>query len=199
MADAVVLPGGAFGPAAGMLLYAGTVAERRGASVRWHWWSRTPPPDAAGPWVAAEVAPLLGSGPLLIGKSLGTHAAGPAADHGLPAVWLTPLLNEPWVLDGLVRASAPCLLIGGTSDPHWDGARAHRLSRHVLEIPAANHGLQVPGPVSDSIAVLARVVTAIEDFLTAIGWPGDPGNRVEDAVDDADPATGAAGGPVGSG
>jgi hypothetical protein len=171
MADAVVIPGGALGPAAGLLLYAGTVAERRGASVHWHWWSQSPPSADAGPWVAAEVAPLLAAAPLLIGKSLGTNAAHLAADHDLPAVWLTPLLTDRYVLDGLARATAPCLLIGGTSDPLWDGAEARRLSPYVLEIPAANHGLQVPGPVSDSIAVLARVVTAIDDFLEAIPWP----------------------------
>jgi pimeloyl-ACP methyl ester carboxylesterase len=171
MAHAVVIPGGSFGPAAGLLLYAGAVAERRGASVHWHWWSQPPPSKDVGIWVAAEVAPLLGAGPLLIGKSLGTNAAGLAADHHLPAVWLTPLLTDDWVVDGLSRATAPCLLIGGTSDPLWDSAQARRLSRHVVEIPAANHGLQVPGPVSDSIAVLARVVTAIDDFLAEISWP----------------------------
>jgi hypothetical protein len=170
MAHVVVIPGGDFGPAAGMLLYAGTVAERRGASVHWHWWSR-PPADPVGPWISDEISPRLGTGPLLIGKSLGTNAAHLAADHDLPAVWLTPLLTDRYVLGGLARATAPCLLIGGTSDPLWDGAEARLLSPYVLEIPAANHGLQVPGPVSDSIAVLARVVTAIDDFLAAIGWP----------------------------
>jgi hypothetical protein len=170
MAHVVVIPGGDFGPAAGMLLYAGTVAERRGASVHWHWWSR-PPADPVGPWISDEISPRLGTGPLLIGKSLGTNAARLAADHDLPAVWLTPLLTDPWVVDGLARATAPRLLVGGTSDPTWDSAQARRLSPHVLEIPAANHGLQVPGPVSDSIAVLARVVAAIDDFLDEIAWP----------------------------
>jgi hypothetical protein len=170
MAHAVVIPGGAFGPAAGLLLYAGTVAERRGASVHWHWWSR-PPVDPIEAWISDEISPLLAAAPLLIGKSLGSNAAGLAADHRLPAVWLSPLLTDESVVDGLSRATAPCLLIGGTSDPSWDSARAGRLSPHVLEIPAANHGLQVPGPVSDSIAVLARVVAAIDDFLAGIGWP----------------------------
>jgi pimeloyl-ACP methyl ester carboxylesterase len=167
MDHAVVIPGGDFGPAAGLLLYAGTVAEQRGASVHWHWWSG-PPEDPIGPWIAAELGPVLVPAPLLIGKSLGTNAAHLAADHGLPAVWLTPLLTSPWVVSGLERATAPCLLVGGTSDPLWDGERARELSAHVLEIPAANHGLQVPGPVSDSVAVLARVVTAIDDFIAAL-------------------------------
>jgi hypothetical protein len=170
MAHAGVIPGGSFGPAAGMLWYAGAVAENRGASVHRHWWSG-PPSDPVGSWVSAEITPLLGPRPLLIGKSLGTKAAGLAAEHDLPAVWLTPLLTDPYVVGGLARATAPCLLVGGTSDPLWDSAEARRLSPHVLEIPAADHGLQVPGPVSDSVAILARVVAAVDDFLTAIGWP----------------------------
>lgn len=172
MAHAVVIPGGAFGPAAGMLLYAGAVAERRNASVHWHWWSGPPPAGPADGWAASEIGPVVRPGSLLIGKSLGTNAAGLAADRRLPAVWLTPLLTDPRVVDGLARATAPNLLVGGTSDPLWDSAGAARLSPRVLEIPGAGHGLQVPGPVGESVAVLARVVTAIDDFLDEIGWPG---------------------------
>lgn len=174
MADAVVVPGGALGPAAGMLFYAGEVAERRGATVHRHWWSDSPPSHTSPSveaWVCAEVAPLLGEGMLLIGKSLGSNAAGLAASRGLPAVWLTPILTTPWVVAALERATAPMMLAGGTTDPTWDGEVAHRLSPHVLEVPGGNHGLQVPGPAADSVAVLARVVAAMDDFLDEIGWP----------------------------
>ncbi|GLY93101.1 alpha/beta hydrolase [Actinoplanes sp. NBRC 103695] len=176
MSEALVIPGGALGPAAGMLLYAGEVAERRGATVHWHWWSGPPPKHtspSAEPWVCDEIEPLLGEGTLLIGKSLGTNAAGLAASRNLPAVWLTPILTAPWVVAALERATAPMMLVGGTSDPVWEGEVAHRLSPHVLEVPGAGHGLQVPGPAADSVAVLARVVAAMDDFLDAIGWPDD--------------------------
>src|SRR5690348_9687322 len=78
MADAVVIPGRLFGPGAPLPMYTGNLAESRGATVHRHEWSSTPPelPDP-GPWVAAEVTPLLdklGGRPLLIGKSLGTCA-----------------------------------------------------------------------------------------------------------------------------
>jgi hypothetical protein len=178
VADAVVLPGGKFGPAAGMLMYAGTVAERCGATVHRHSWSREPP-DPFEPsvesWVCGEVTPLLdavGGSPLLIAKSLGTNAATLAADRSLPAVWLTPVLTVPWVTSALGRATAPFLVVGGTADAMWDGASAGRLSPYVLEVEGANHGLYVPGPLTDSIAVLGRVVLAIEEFLETIGWPG---------------------------
>ncbi|MBE1495179.1 pimeloyl-ACP methyl ester carboxylesterase [Amycolatopsis lexingtonensis] len=178
MPDAVVIPGGAFGPAAGLLMYAGVVAERRGVTVHRHGWSQ-PPPRPSEPriesWVCDEIRPLLdrlGGSPLLIGKSLGTNAASLAAERSLPAVWLTPILTVPWVVAALARATAPSLLVGGTGDAMWDGAEARRLSPYLLEIPDADHGMQVPGPVSETVAVLGRVVTAIDEFLDAIAWPG---------------------------
>ena len=178
MADAVVIPGRLFGPAAPLPMYAGDVAQRRGAAVHRHSWS----PDIPRPdrpeienWVRGEVTPLLDSlegRPLLIGKSLGSNAAALAAERSLPAVWLTPLLTLPWIVDALERATAPFLLVGGTADTTWDGALARRLSPHVLEIPDGDHGLYVPGPLTDSIAVLSRLVVAVDEFLDAINWPG---------------------------
>jgi hypothetical protein len=178
MADVVVVPGARFGPAAGMLMYATAVAERLGATVHRHSWSQPPPkpfqPDVEG-WVREEIGPLLDAvdgRPLLIAKSLGTNAAALAAQRGLPGVWLTPLLTAPWVAAALSRATAPFLLVGGTADEMWDGGLARRLTPHVLEVHQADHGMCVPGPLTDSIVVLGRMVAAIQEFLHAIGWPG---------------------------
>ncbi|WFE52239.1 alpha/beta hydrolase [Micromonospora sp. WMMD1155] len=177
MADAVVIPGGKFGPGAPLLMYAGDVAEQRGATVHRHSWSQEFPEfDQPGiqSWVSGEIAPLVdtvGGRPLLIGKSLGTNAAVIAAERSLPAVWLTPLLTMPWVVAALDRATAPILLVGGTADTFWDGDIARRLSPHVLEVEGADHGMYVPGPLTESIAVLGRVVVAVEEFLDAVDWP----------------------------
>jgi pimeloyl-ACP methyl ester carboxylesterase len=167
-----------FGPAAGLLMYAAAVAERRGVTVHRHSWSQQPPkpfePEIEG-WVCDEIGPLLdaiGGSPLLIAKSLGTNAATLAAERSLPAVWLTPVLTVPWVAAALGRATVPFLVVGGTADAMWDGALARRLSPHVLEVEDADHGMLVPGPLTDSISVLGRVVAAMEEFLDAIGWPG---------------------------
>jgi hypothetical protein len=177
VADALVIPGGRFGPAAGLLLYAGSVADRRGARVHRHAWSREPSnpfePEIEG-WVRGEVIRLLdelGGSPLLIAKSLGTNAAALAAERSLPAVWLTPVLTVPWVVAALRRATAPFLLVGGTADGLWDGALARELSPYVLEVEGADHGMQVSGPLIDTIAVLGRVVVEMDEFLDAIGWP----------------------------
>jgi hypothetical protein len=177
MADAVVIPGRILGPASGMLMYAGAVAGRRGATVRRHQWSQQPPMPldrAVESWVCGDVAPLLdavGGHPLLIAKSLGTNAATLAAERGLPGVWLTPLLTVPWVAAAMRRATVPFLLVGGTADEAWDGALARRLSPHVLEVEDADHGMYVPGPLTESVAVLGRMVVAMEEFCDAIGWP----------------------------
>jgi pimeloyl-ACP methyl ester carboxylesterase len=167
-----------FGPAAGLLMYAAAVAERRGTTVHRHSWSQQPPQpfesEVEG-WVGDEVNPLLdavGGSPLLIGKSLGTNAAFIAAERRLPAVWLTPILTVPWVAAALGRATMPFLLVGGTADAMWNGALARRLSPYVLEVEGADHGMYVPGPLTDSIIVLGRVVTAVEEFLDVINWPG---------------------------
>lgn len=174
MADALVVPGRNLGPYSPLPWYAGEVAARRGAQVRRHEWTGEPPgplgPQLIG-WVRDQIAPLAGGRPLLVGKSLGSLAAGLAAERSLPAVWLTPLLTVPWAVELLERATAPYLLVGGTGDDLWDGAVARRLTPHVLEVEDADHGMVVPGSVPDSIAVLARVATAVDDFLTTIAWP----------------------------
>lgn len=178
MPHAVVIPGRMYGPGVPLLMYAGDVAERRGAAVHRHSWTEPPhlPTDPeVEAWVCGEVRTVLdtvGEAPLLIGKSLGTCAAGLAAERSLPAVWLTPLLHRPAVVDALARATAPCLLVGGTADPSWDPATARRLSPHVLEFADADHGLYVPGPLRESIEVLGQVVTGVEKFFDTIGWPG---------------------------
>jgi hypothetical protein len=95
---------------------------------------------------------------LVIGKSLGTLAAGAAAERGWRAVWLTPLLNAPEFVEMLRGRSAPALLVGGTNDPAWNGDLARELSDDVLELDGADHGLA-------KIEHLPRIVEAIGAFL----------------------------------
>jgi hypothetical protein len=78
---------------------------------------------------------------LVIGKSLTTRAAGIAAERRLPAVWLTPLLNDPESVELLRARTAKALLIGGSNDPTWDRTLARELSDDVVELPGADHGL----------------------------------------------------------
>jgi hypothetical protein len=156
-------------------LFAADAARLRGAQMHYVSWSgEVPPePEARGPWAVEQVAAALRGlpRPLMIANSLGTVAAGLAADCELPAIWITPLLHRSEVVDGLRRAGAPRLLIGGTADSSWRPAVARELSPHVFEVEGADHGLRVPGPLAKSAAVLGEMATAIEDFLDRVLWP----------------------------
>ena len=171
--DVIVLPGGMYGPHSPLLMYAADAAEQRGGTIRPITWDdpdapRTLTPDQRGPWVLDQLAravPDLQEGSLLIGKSLGTHAAAVAAERGLSAVWLTPVLTSEFVVDGLRRSTAPFLLVGGTADKLWDSGLARELTPYVREVAGADHGMYVPGRLAASAAVLGQVATAVEDFL----------------------------------
>lgn len=175
--SAVILPGGVGGPYAPLPAFAGEAAENRGAEIHRVFWSAARNPreltdsERSG-WVAEQVEPVLADrSPLLIGKSLGTHAAAIAAQRALPAVWLTPLLGADEVVSALRRATVPFLLVGGTDDPTWNGALARSLTPYILEVADADHGMFVPGPLAASAAVLGTVVTAVEQFLDEVIWP----------------------------
>lgn len=165
---AVLVPGRGYDTRAPLFAYVGEALRRLGFDIHEVTWQ---PPgdlrlDRAPEWVAEQVIPaLVGGVDLLVGKSLGSFAAPLAADRGLRAVWLTPLLHNPEVSAALGRASAPCLLVGGTADPSWIGDDARRLSPHVLEVPDADHSLLVPGPLARSAEALGRVCTAVEEFV----------------------------------
>jgi pimeloyl-ACP methyl ester carboxylesterase len=172
---AVLAPGGNYGPDGPLLMFAAAAAEQRGAGAYPVGYGPGDQKDLY-PRVQAAVAAAvdeLGPAvtPLLVGKSLGTAAAAVAAERGLPAVWFTPLLTEPEVVAALRRATAPCLLIGGTADDWWDGGVARSLSPHVLEVDGADHRMFLPGPLKDSACALGETATAVELFLDEVVWP----------------------------
>jgi hypothetical protein len=75
--EAAVLPGGANGPHAPLLMYAADAAETRGALIKPVYWQNqgelnTLPADQWGPWIKAQVDAAVSAEALLIGKSLGT-------------------------------------------------------------------------------------------------------------------------------
>jgi pimeloyl-ACP methyl ester carboxylesterase len=166
---AVLIPGRGYDTRAPLFAYLEEVLLRAGFDVHPVSWQAQPPESSPAQtigWVTGQVTPALAQRTdLLVGKSLGTLAAPLAADRGLPAVWLTPLLTRAEVVAALERAEAPFLLAGGTADPLWDGAVARRLTPHLLEIPDADHSMMLPGPLAASAAVLGRVCTAVEEFV----------------------------------
>jgi hypothetical protein len=176
---AVLVPGGGYTTDGPLLMYARLAVERRGGHAHRIAWTPPEPWSGAHAWVADQVAAAVSetatatgvSAPLVIGKSLGSLAAPLAADRGLAAVWFTPLLTDPPTVAALRRATAPCLLVGGTADGLWDGAAARSVTPHVVEVAGADHGLIVPGGLAGSAAVLGQVITAVERFLDEVVWP----------------------------
>jgi hypothetical protein len=171
---AVILPGGYYTPAGPLLHFARAVLCRHGWTVQELWWD---PQEWPGEWAeradrvceyatwALDRESAAGR-TLLVGKSLGTFATEVAADRGLPAIWLTPLLTEARVAAALARAtSAPTLLVGGTDDSLWDGEVAKRSGAEVLEIPAADHVMETGANPVDSVDILRQVVVAMDVFV----------------------------------
>jgi pimeloyl-ACP methyl ester carboxylesterase len=172
---AVVFPGGNNSCDVPLLFFAAAAARARGAEIHR---VRYPEPLRPAIFDPANHQPIVdpvavatldaaGDRPLVIGKSLGTHAAVQAQRRGLTAIWFTPTLYAAEVVvSALEAATAPFLLIGGTADTeYWDGAAARRLTPHLLEIESADHQMMVPGPLSASAAVLGRITDVVERFL----------------------------------
>lgn len=176
----VVLPGRSFGAYVPQLFFPMMAAMRRGAEPIAVSWTA---PDAVdelpfedtSSWVANQVAPVVRdldpATTLVIGKSLGSYAAGVVADLGMPAIWVTPLLINSEVVAGLRRSTSPFLLAGGTADNSWDPNVARALTAHVVEIAGADHGLFDPGPLDQSAGNIGIVAAASERFLDEVVWP----------------------------
>jgi len=155
---AIVLPGAMLGGAPSCY-YAALALNEMGWRVVQVWDTFPGGDRVAWPTSRAEAAlAYAGEARLLAGKSAGTLAAGIAADRGLAAVWLTPLLDQPACVEGLRRTTAPALLVGGTDDPTWNGELARELADDVLELDGADHGLarleDLP-PLMDAVRAFA--------------------------------------------
>jgi len=169
---AVLLPGQFYPTRAPALWFAREAAMARGWSalevlgepgehedpLAWERWCAERAIEAAAP------ARLL-----VIGKSLASLLAGEVSDRALEAVWLTPLLNEHAVIEGLARARRPTLVVGGSADPTWrpDAVRGED-AIDILELPGRNHSLEVPGDPVASLAGLSQMTNAIMRFADRV-------------------------------
>ena len=62
----------------------------------------------------------------------------------------------------------PALLVGGTGDDLWDGAVAAASGADVLEVPGANHAMEVAGDWRRSLEILGEVTSAIERLARSL-------------------------------
>jgi hypothetical protein len=165
----VLLPGVRYLSQAPLLWFSREAAQAGGWSVL-EMDERAPGDQEPFAWMRAQAERALGStsaeSVVVVAKSLGSAAAPLVSERGLAAVWLTPLLNRPDVVEALAAATAPALAIGSPADPSWgDGELPDNELLEVLELPGLDHSLQVSGDPPASLAVLRDVTAAVSAFL----------------------------------
>jgi pimeloyl-ACP methyl ester carboxylesterase len=109
----------------------------------------------------------------LVGKSIGTIALGHLlSDRRFQAascIWLTPLLTAEWLRSRIEQIHPHSLFVVGTADKYYIPDTLEHLVKvthgQVKVIEGADHALQVPGSIEDSITVLKQVVQALQGFL----------------------------------
>jgi hypothetical protein len=171
---AVLLPGIRYFSQAPLLWFAREVLQADGWSVV-EVDERAPADAAPFEWMLGQAGRALeaASGAqtvVVVGKSLGSVAA---TVHDGPAVWLTPLLDRPEIVEALSATGAPTLLVGSPDDPTWgEGTVPDNPALEVLELPGLDHSLQVSGSPSSSFDALRTVTQRVSSWLA--GLPGTP-------------------------
>ncbi|GAA1941242.1 alpha/beta hydrolase [Nocardioides hwasunensis] len=177
---ALVAPGRAYSPSNPLLDFTRVALLQHGFTVQQLWWDTTARGDAEDPepWVRRHVAAAHAAEDadhvLVVGKSLGTRAASYAAERGLDAIWLTPLLVDPAVAEAIAANPGRQLLVGGLADELWDRAVARELADagcRLLEVTDADHAMATPDAVRTA-EIHLEVARAVEAFLA--GLPGRP-------------------------
>jgi len=167
---AVLLPGIRYFSPAPLLWFAREVAQAHGWSVV-EVDERAPAGEEPFEWMLGQAERALDAASgartvTVVGKSLGTIAA---TIHEGPAVWLTPLLDRPEIVEALSGASAPTLLVGSREDPTWSGGiETDNSVVEVLEIDGLDHSLQRSGEPMASLDVLREVTARVSSWLAGL-------------------------------
>jgi hypothetical protein len=171
---AVILPGIRYFSQAPLLWFAREAAQAGGWSVV-EVDERAPRDQEPFAWMRAQAESALeaASGAervVVVGKSLGSASAPMVSG---PAVWLTPLLDRPEVVDALRATEAPTLLVGSPADPTWgEGELPDNPALEVVELEGLDHALQLSGDPLASLDVLRDVTRRLRAFLDAASPPG---------------------------
>ena len=173
---ALVAPGRAYSPSAPLLELARVALLQHWFTVQQIWWDSTTRGDdeEPEPWVRRHVATAHDAEEadhvLVVGKSLGTRAAAYAAERGLDAVWLTPLLVVPELVEAIGANAGRQLLVGGVADSLWVPAVARELGEAgctVLEVADADHAMGT-GDVVRTAEIHLEVARALDAFLPGL-------------------------------
>ena len=143
---AVLLPGTGYTVKAPLLYWSATLLCRQGWRVQAvEWDADRPEGDDAQASVEREVerAGQAAGGriDLVVAKSFGTLGLPWAIAHGVPGVWLTPVLTEAVILGALAAASSAHLAVGGGRDALWAPATHLHPEAIVHTVDGADHSL----------------------------------------------------------
>lgn len=168
---ALILPGRNYPATMPLLTFAGRAALQHGWRVRAVSWS-VPDLDtvASIEWVGQQLQEAVedfDGRVLVIGKSLGTCGAEQAARLGFDAVWLTPLLHLPEVVDAMAGHAGRQLLVAGTEDPAWSLEAARSTGGAIVQIDGAEHGMSVEDAVRTA-EMHVEVTRAVNQWLRSM-------------------------------
>jgi len=173
---AVLLPGTGYTVQGPLLAWAGQVLADLGWTVEPVAWTvdeaaeRDPEGFAASAveaaFARAEAALPEGTpgARLVVAKSFGCSALPWALERDVPGAWLTPVTTYPPVRAALARADDAHWAVGGGVDPLWrpDGLRT--AGAGLTTVPAADHGLRVPGDWRAGVEAHRRVLERLESW-----------------------------------
>jgi alpha-beta hydrolase superfamily lysophospholipase len=107
---------------------------------------------------------------ILVGKSIGTLIMAFMLSQESPleiaaTIWLTPLLQIPFVSDTIQKTTAPAIVAGGTADSTFDPASVSSLEKlpniTLLRVESGNHSLEIPLDPGRSLAALSDLVKLV--------------------------------------
>jgi hypothetical protein len=137
-------------------------------------------PQVQAQWLATDALAAVQAGRaesgaerlILVGKSVGTITMAYVlnAEPGSVAIWLTPILREPALVEAAKRFSGPSLFIAGTGDTTYDAPTLARIREvtgaEAFLIEAANHSLEIPGEILSAPKIMSQILVGMADFLT---------------------------------
>ncbi|WP_429389190.1 hypothetical protein [Paenarthrobacter sp. TE4293] len=147
-------------------------------SLGWHVqavrWTPDDSPSAAPHEFAANAAErAFAASPaadqhLIVAKSFSTLSIPWAEDARIRGIWLTPLLTDEKVRSTISSSRKDDLFIGGSQDKLWDGGRKSESAGTFLEVPGADHSLQIPDDWRASQQAQSDVFARIEEYVVGL-------------------------------
>ncbi|WP_454811760.1 hypothetical protein [Paenarthrobacter nitroguajacolicus] len=105
---------------------------------------------------------------LIVAKSFSSLCIPWAEEADIPGIWLTPLLTDDRVRSTIGTSSKDDLFIGGSLDKLWDGGRKSEGAGAFVEVPGADHSLQIPNDWRASQKAQAEVFARVEAFAAGL-------------------------------